>query len=131
MKRAFGGLIAYGIGHLESSTPTWKWLFLIEALPGFCLGLFCLYWVPDRPMKNSRFSGVDQEIAEARFHSEVSEKGGNVQTKHMLAALTDWRLYAQVAVYLPTAAMLSSISGFLPTVIRSKYPKPEDHFPLC
>ncbi|OAK96736.1 MFS general substrate transporter [Phaeosphaeriaceae sp. SRC1lsM3a] len=122
---AFGGLIAYGIGHLDSPTPTWKWLFLIEALPSFCLGLFCLYWVPDRPMKNSRFSGVDQEIAEARFHSESFEKAGRIQGKHMLAAVTDWRLYGQVAVYLPTAAMLSSISGFLPSVIRDLgYSKP-------
>lgn len=73
-------------------------------------------------MKNSRFSGVDKEIAEARFHSESFEKAGGIKGKHMLAAVTDWRLYGQVAVYLPTAAMLSSISGFLPSVIRGKSP---------
>jgi hypothetical protein len=116
---AFGGLMAYGIGHIDSKLPTWRILFLIEAIPGFCLGLFCLYWMPDRPMRNSRFSGENQKIAEARFHSESFEKAGKIQMKHVLAPLTDWRLYLQVAVYLPTAGMLSSISGFLPTVIRS------------
>lgn len=30
---------------------------------------------------------------------------------------TDWKLYGQVAVYLPTACLLSSISGFLPTIV--------------
>jgi len=113
--------MAYGIGHIDSSTPNWKWLFLIEALPGFCLGLFCLYWVPDRPMNNSRFKGDDQEIAEARFHSESFEKPGKIQWKHMFAAAKDWCLYGQVAVYWPTAAMLSSISGFLPTIVRGIY----------
>ena len=115
--RAFGGLIAFGIGHITNGVPNWKWLFLIEALPCFCLGLFCLYWLPDRPMSNSRFSGIDQEIAEARYKSESFDKAGKIQKKHLIWTVTDWRLYAQAAIYLPTAALLSSISGFLPSII--------------
>ncbi|KAB8237556.1 major facilitator superfamily domain-containing protein [Aspergillus alliaceus] len=106
---AFGGLIAFGIGHIDGSVPNWKWLFLIEALPCFCLGLFCLYWLPDRPMGNSRFCGQDQQIAEARYKNEPFDKAGKIQTP----------------VYLPTAALLSSISGFLPTIISNLgYSKP-------
>jgi len=112
-------LIAFGIGHIESPTPAWKWLFLIEALPCFCLGLFCLYWLPDRPLKNSRFSGKDQDIAEARYYSESIDKAGKIQKKHLVWTFTDWRLYAQAAIYVPTAALLASISGFLPTIISS------------
>ncbi|KAE8383304.1 major facilitator superfamily domain-containing protein [Aspergillus bertholletiae] len=122
---AFGGLIAFGIGHIEGSVPNWKWLFLIEALPCFCLGLFCLYWLPDRPTANSRFSGQDQEIAETRYKNESFDKAGKIQKKHVLWVFTDWRLYVQAAVYLPTAALLSSISGFLPTIISNLgYSKP-------
>lgn len=40
---AFGGLIAYGVGHIVSDIPRWKLLFPIEGLPGFLLGAFCLY----------------------------------------------------------------------------------------
>jgi len=116
---AFGGLVAFGIGLIDNPTPAWKWLFLIEALPCFCLGLFCLYWLPDRPLKNSRFSGKDQEIAEARYHSESYDEAGDMQKKHFVQALADWRVYAQAAIYLPTAAMLSSISGFLPTIVSN------------
>lgn len=118
---AFGGLIAYGIGHIETSTPAWKWLFLIEALPAFCLGLFCLYWMPDRPLKNARFSGMDQEIAEARYRNESFDKAGPIQKKHLVWTVTDWRLYMQAAIYLPTAGLISSISGFLPTIIRGMF----------
>ncbi|KAF5855678.1 hypothetical protein ETB97_008613 [Aspergillus alliaceus] len=78
---AFGGLIAFGIGHIDGSVPNWKWLFLIEALPCFCLGLFCLYWLPDRPMGNSRFCGQDQQIAEARYKNEPFDKAGKIQTR--------------------------------------------------
>ncbi|KAH8879519.1 MFS general substrate transporter, partial [Thozetella sp. PMI_491] len=116
---AFGGLMAYGIGHIKGNTPVWKWLFLIEALPCFCLGLFCLYWLPDRPLNNSRFKEIDQEIAEARFKSEAFDKAGKIQMKHVIATCVDWRLYAQAAIYLPTAALLASISSFLPTIISN------------
>ena len=117
---AFGGLIAFGIGHITGSIPNWKLIFMIEALPAFCLGLFCLYWLPDRPLANSRFSGLDQEIAEARYASEAFDKAGKIQRKHVIMTITDWRLYVQAAIYVPTAALLSSISGFLPTIISGK-----------
>lgn len=118
---AFGGLIAFGVGHIKSRVPNWKWLFIIEALPCLLLGVSCLYWLPDRPLSNSRFSGINQEIAEARYKNESFDKAGKIQRKHVIWTVTDWKLYAQTAVYLPTAALLSSISGFLPTVITGAY----------
>ena len=115
---AFGGLIAYGVGHIKTSTPNWKWLFLVEAVPGFVVGLFCLYWLPDRPTKNSRFKGAQQEIAVARYYRESFDKDGPIQWKHIRMTITDWRLYMQAAIYLTTAACLASISGFLPTIVQ-------------
>ena len=115
---AFGGLIAYGIGHIEDNVPNWKYLFLAEELPGFLLGLFCLYWLPDRPMNNCRFKGELQEMAVARYHAEAVDRTGSIQRKHVVWAVTDWRLYLQAAIYVPTAALLSSISGFLPSVVQ-------------
>lgn len=115
---AFGGLIAYGVGHIKTSAPNWKWLFLVEAVPGFVIGLFCLYWLPDRPTKNSRFKGAQQEIAVARYYRESFDKDGPIQWKHIRMTVTDWRLYMQAAIYLTTAACLASISGFLPTIVQ-------------
>ena len=86
---AIGGLIAYGTGHIQSSTPQWKWLFFIEALPCFCLGLFCLDWLPDPLMKNSRFKGELQEVAIARYHAECVDRTGPIQCKHVWWAVTD------------------------------------------
>ncbi|EXJ70397.1 uncharacterized protein A1O5_06465 [Cladophialophora psammophila CBS 110553] len=116
---AFGGLIAFGIGHIQSNVQQWKLLFLIEGIPGFCLGLFCLYWLPDRPTKNSRFTGMMQKVALARYWRETTDQNPGISKKHFVLALTDWRLYVQAAIYVPTAALLSSISGFLPSIVRS------------
>ncbi|OQV03025.1 hypothetical protein CLAIMM_08125 [Cladophialophora immunda] len=116
---AFGGLIAFGIGHIQSSVQQWKLLFIIEGIPGFCLGLFCLYWLPDRPTKNSRFKGELQKVALARYWRETTDQNPGISKKHFVLALTDWRLYVQSAIYVPTAALLSSISGFLPSIVKS------------
>lgn len=101
---AFGGLISYGTGKIASDIPKWKILFLIEGLPGFCLGAFCLYWLPDRPLKNSRFSKDQQIIAKARYYHETFDKAGKISMKHIRWAFSDWKLYAQgrrgMAVYI-------------------------------
>lgn len=72
-------------------------------------------------MRNSRFKGQDQEIAEARYRSEAFDKAGAIKRKHVIWTITDWRLYAQAAIYVPTAALLSSISGFLPTIVSGEW----------
>ncbi|RSH95874.1 hypothetical protein EHS25_000967, partial [Saitozyma podzolica] len=81
---AFGGLITFAVGHIQSSVPNWKWLFLIEAVPTFLFGLFCLYWLPDRPTKNSRFKGKNAEIALARYYAEEYDKAEKIQKRHCL-----------------------------------------------
>jgi hypothetical protein len=78
----------------------WKLLFIIEGIPGFCLGAFCLYWLPDRPLKNSRFNEKDTEIAVARYRRDSYDRAGKIQKKHVIWTITDWKLYLQ-GVHLP------------------------------
>ncbi len=92
---AFGGLISYGCGKIASDISKWKILFLIEGLPGFCLGAFCLYWLPDRPLKNSRFNKDQNVIAKARYYHEAFDRAGAISWKHVRMTATDWKLYAQ------------------------------------
>ena len=37
---ALGGLIAFGVGHIHTHMPTWKRLFIIEALPVLLIAIF-------------------------------------------------------------------------------------------
>ncbi|KAH8697897.1 major facilitator superfamily domain-containing protein [Talaromyces proteolyticus] len=116
---AFGGLISYGVGHINSHVQNWQLLFIIEGIPGFLLGAFCLYWLPDRPLKNSRFTEEQSEVAIARYRRDAYDRAGKIQKKHVIWTLTDWKLTNIAAIYIPTAALLSSISGFLPTLVQN------------
>ncbi len=60
---------------------------------------------------------IQQKIAKARNYSEEFDQAGKMEKRQIIWTVTDWRLYTQAAVYIPTAALLSSISVFLPTII--------------
>jgi MFS family permease len=108
---AFGGLIAYGVGHINSHVQNWRLLFVIEGIPGFLLGAFCLWWLPDRPLKNSRFNEQQNEVAVARYHRDAYDRAGKIQWKHAIWTLTDWKVYMQGASYLLYIGVLADMQS--------------------
>lgn len=127
MDSAFGGLISYGVGHIGSKTPNWKYLFLVEGLPGFLLGAFCLYWLPDRPLKNSRFTEKEKEIAVARYRRDSYDRVGRIQKKHVIWTLTDWKLYVQ-GVPDPASLVLLFVENTSLTVVQRPFTSPPQRF---
>lgn len=87
-----------------------------KSCPGFLSRFLCLYWLPDRPTKNSCFKGP--LIAIARYHRESVDKDEPIQWKYIRLTITDWKLHMEAALYLTTGACLASISGFLPTMFQ-------------
>lgn len=51
-----GGLLGYGIGHINSSLAVgpWIWFFIIVGAVTFCWGIILLFILPDNPM-NAKF----------------------------------------------------------------------------
>ncbi|EED12602.1 conserved hypothetical protein [Talaromyces stipitatus ATCC 10500] len=87
---AIGGLIAYGIGRIRSDTPAWKWLFSLKP---------CLFFGWDYSV------GTGCQTAQIRTHASPAQlpTGG-------------WMRKLRLS---PDGAMISSISGFLQTIIRN------------
>ena len=56
----------------------------------------------------------------ARYYAESVDWTGPIQRKHAIWVVIDWRLYMQAAIYVPAAALLSSISNFLPFGVQGK-----------
>ena len=46
---AFGGLLAYGLTHLNGSSGLagWRWLFLVEGLISIVVGIMAIFLLPD------------------------------------------------------------------------------------
>ncbi|WWD22268.1 hypothetical protein CI109_106759 [Kwoniella shandongensis] len=45
-----GGIIAFGMGHVNTGIPGWKWIFVINGLITFCWGILVFLLLPPSPM---------------------------------------------------------------------------------
>lgn len=114
---AFGGALAYGIGHMNGARglSAWRWLFIIEGAPSCVSALLVYFLLPDFP--EEFLTGRDREVALARLRVEGSKsQDHNITWGDAKTTLMDWRLYGHYCVYFGIAAPFSSLSLFTPAI---------------
>lgn len=115
---AFGGAIAYGIGHMNGvgGLEAWRWLFLLEGAPS-CLSAALVWWLlPDYP--EEFLKGREREVAVERLRVEGSQSGDRSMTwKDARGTLLDWRLYGHYVIYFGVSVPFSSLSLFSPSIV--------------
>jgi MFS family permease len=77
---AFGGAIAYGIGHINGAAGLqgFRWLFIIEGLITVVSVLPTLLLLPDYPARAKFLTAEDKRLAEDRLR----ERGGGYNREH-------------------------------------------------
>ncbi|KAK0610984.1 major facilitator superfamily domain-containing protein [Immersiella caudata] len=114
---AFGGAIAYAIGHMNGARgmSAWRWLFIIEGIPSCLSAILVWFFLPDYP--EEYLKGRHREIALSRLRVEGSKSHHRSMTKKdAKATLTDWRLYGHYAIYFGVGVPFSSLSLFAPSI---------------
>jgi sugar phosphate permease len=114
---AFGGAIAYGIGHMNMARglEAWRWLFIIEGAPS-CVSAALVWWLlPDYP--EEFLKGRQREVAVERLRVEGSKRDHRSMTWHDAQnTLVDWRLYGHYLIYWGVSVPFSSLSLFTPSI---------------
>ncbi|KAL9622113.1 MAG: hypothetical protein Q9160_003456 [Pyrenula sp. 1 TL-2023] len=120
---AFGGAIAYGVGHMnrDGGLSAWRWLFILEGIPSCLCAVLVFFLLPDYPETAKWLSDEEKELAYRRMHNEGSSgKAAAMTWEDAKATLTDWRLYAHYAstlqIYFGISAPFSSLSLFTPSL---------------
>lgn len=116
---AFGGAIAYGVGHMNgtSGLSAWRWLFILEGLPSLLSAIFVFFYLPDYPETSKWLSAEEKTLAGDRLRLEGSHgHSGHMTWADAKETLTDWRLYAHYAIYFSISTPFSSLSLFTPTI---------------
>ncbi|KAJ7836637.1 putative MFS transporter [Mycena olivaceomarginata] len=94
---AFGGAIAFGVGHMNqtSGLSAWRWLFILEGLPSCLSSVLIFFILPDYPETAHWLTEDEKKLAAYRLKDQGS-KGSSKPMKWGEAkeTLTDWRLYA-------------------------------------
>lgn len=98
---AFGGAIAYGVGHMNQvhGLSAWRWLFIIEGAPSCASAFLVWFFLPDYPESARWLTQEERDLAAQRLRTEGSKGEAKAMTwGDAKAVLTDWRLYAHYAV---------------------------------
>ncbi|RDA86852.1 hypothetical protein CP532_1413 [Ophiocordyceps camponoti-leonardi (nom. inval.)] len=116
---AFGGAIAYAIGHMDGvrGLEGWRWLFIIEGIPSCISAFFVFFLLPDFPDSVSWLSKSEKDLAATRLLHEGSNRSQKSMTwADAKETLTDWRLYAHYIIYFAICSPFASLSLFAPSL---------------
>ncbi|KAB5522050.1 major facilitator superfamily domain-containing protein [Coniochaeta sp. 2T2.1] len=117
---AFGGAIAYGVGHMNQALghSAWRWLFIVEGAPSCLSAFFVWFFLPDYPEEWHAAGSRDRDIALHRLGVEGSKsRDRSMSWEDARATLVDWRLYGHYLVYFGVSVPFSSLSLFTPAIV--------------
>ncbi|KFY81181.1 hypothetical protein V499_00007 [Pseudogymnoascus sp. VKM F-103] len=117
---AFGGIIAYGVSHLNNlgGLTGWRWLFLLEGVPSILAGFLVLWILPDYPETTKFLTPEESKLAVERMQFNGSHgKSASMTWKEAKETLLDARLYAHYIIYFTKSCPFSSLSLFTPSIV--------------
>lgn len=116
---AFGGAIAFGIGHMNQARglSAWRWLFILEGIPSCLSAILVLLFLPDFPETSRWLSQQEKDLAVARLEVEGSKSDHKTMTwEDAKSTLMDWRLYPHYVAYFAVSIPFASMSLFTPSI---------------
>ena len=118
---AFGGLIAYGIQRMgyRHGLEAWRWLFIIEGIISFVIGLVCLASLP-RSAESAWFLNSDEkQLMRDRRARDVAYTGSDeFSWSYVWMAVTDPMIWVASLSLFCAGIPLFGFGIFLPTIIR-------------
>ena len=118
---SFGGLLAAainlmaGIGHKGG----WAWIFILEGLATFVIGIISFWMVHDFPDDATFLSDDDRArvIRRLKFDNQSSAEHEDFKMAYFWAAVKDWKTWNGAVIYMGADGALYAFSLFLPTII--------------
>jgi ACS family tartrate transporter-like MFS transporter len=103
-----------GLGGLAG----WQWLFLIEGLPAVLLGVFTLWFLPDRPAEARWLTAPERAWLEDTLRAERAA----TDAAHRLTlwqALTHGRVWRLCLLYVSIVTSFYGVAFWLPQIVKS------------
>lgn len=89
------------MAHISSpNIENWQVLFILEGLLTIVFGISCIWILPDRPHNTKWLTPRERDVADWRMLRDGNRTHGKVHWKVAFAQLLDWRLWANIAIYM-------------------------------
>ncbi|KAF4450929.1 hypothetical protein F53441_5990 [Fusarium austroafricanum] len=119
---SLGGLLAYGIGHMDgvAGLRGWRWIIIIEGIPTFVLGIAVWWWLADDPDSAHYLTVSERELIDARMRRQIghTKSSDQMHKEDVYAGLKDWKIWLFCIGQFGGDTILYGYSTFLPTIIR-------------
>ena len=119
---SLGGLLAYGIGHMDgvAGLRGWRWIIILEGIPTFILGIATWFWLADSPESAHYLTPDERELIHLRMRRQVghTKSGDLMHKKDVYAGLKDWKIWLFCLGQFGGDTILYGYSTFLPTIIK-------------
>ncbi|KAF9924827.1 hypothetical protein BGZ65_008124 [Modicella reniformis] len=120
MAGAFGGILAYGIEHMDGfgGLHGWQWIFILEGLPTVLLTIVVYLYLPDFPETAWFLNNEEKELAIRRLRIDA---GPATQTEfswnQCRLAFTDWKVHMHMIIYFCHTTALFAFALFMPSIV--------------
>jgi sugar phosphate permease len=119
---SLGGLLAYGIGHMDgvAGQSGWRWIMILEGLPAFVLGIAVYWWLADEPETAYYLTKEERDLILVRKRRQIgySSSADQMHEEDVIKGLKDWKIWVFAAGQFGVDTMLYGYSTFLPTIIK-------------
>ncbi|KAG1771632.1 MFS general substrate transporter [Suillus placidus] len=117
---AFGGLLAYGIEHMEGvgGLHGWQWIFLLEGTATLlvaCISFFCMH---DYPETAKFLTETERAYVIDMLKQDANDLATHYHIRFVLQAMKDYKTYIQVLIYMGLLVPVYAIALFTPTIIN-------------
>lgn len=119
LAQILGGLIAYGIGYIDSALPSWKYPFVIFGSATILWGLVFTLLAPSNPTQASWLTAEEKEVAVLRLvENETGIDNKTVKWYQVREALLDARFWVLNLYMLVNCIPNGAITAFGPLIIN-------------
>lgn len=116
---SFGGLLAAAIGNMDGvgGYPGWSWIFILEGLFTIAVGVASIWMVRDFP-DEAKFLTPEERLRvyyRLKADQQASADHESFKWSAVKAALTDWKTYTSMSMFMGNGCSLYAVSLSLPT----------------
>ncbi|QDS71274.1 hypothetical protein FKW77_001003 [Venturia effusa] len=118
---AIGGLLAYGIAHMDGirGYKAWRWIFIIEGLMTIAIGIVSFFFIADWPHQAKFLNKEERALLVTRLASDAGEANmSRLDKRSAKRIFSDWKVYCGVFMYFGVVNSGYATSFFIPTILN-------------